>query len=143
VNRNLILVDTGPLVALLRRSDTHHELCVDQARLLPFPFLTSRPVVTEASWLLRDTPGTVDALLGQTEQGLVQPLNLDSDPIGWLRSFMAKYSDLKPDFADVSLCYLAEREGISSVFTLDRRDFTVYRSSQNRPFRLLPESMTR
>jgi uncharacterized protein len=142
VNRNLVLVDTGPLVALLRRSDSQHESCVAQARSLPFPFLTSWPVVTEAAWLLRETTDGVDALLGQIEQELIHPLELDAATAGWLRAFMDKYSDLRPDFADASLCYLAEREGISSIFTLDRRDFTVYRTSENRPFHLLPEALT-
>jgi hypothetical protein len=40
--------------------------------------------------------------------------------------------------ADASLCYLAEPERIDRIFTLDRRDFVVYRVRQNQPLVLLP-----
>jgi hypothetical protein len=36
---------------------------------------------------------------------------------------MAKYESLRPQLADAALAYLAEREGIDTIFTLDRRDF--------------------
>ena len=49
-----------------------------------------------------------------------------------------KYADLHPQLADVSLLYLAEREGISTIFTLDRRDFSVYRTKAGKPYKLLP-----
>ena len=139
MNRSSILVDTGPLVALLRPSDAHHQRCVEQSRSLPFPFLTSWLVVTEAAWLLRETSNGVDALLNQIEQGLLKPLELDSGAISWMRSFLAKYRDLGAQVADASICYLADREGVESNFTLDKRDFSVFRSRKNKPFRLLPK----
>ena len=45
---------------------------------------------------------------------------------------------LHPQLADAALIYLAGREGIDTIFTLDRRDLAVYRSARNRPFRILP-----
>lgn len=36
------------------------------------------------------------------------------------------------------MVYLAEREGIDTVFTLERRDFSVYKLAGNRSLRLLP-----
>lgn len=56
-----------------------------------------------------------------------------------MASCLQKYCDLQPQLADVSLVYLAERDGISTVFTLDRRDFSVYRIKQNQPLDLLPQ----
>jgi len=35
--------------------------------------------------------------------------------------------------------YLAEREGIDTVFTLDRRDFTIYRTTDGRALAIIPE----
>ena len=48
-----IIVDTGPLVALLVRTDDHHGWAVDQLRALPPPFLTCEPVLAEAAHLVR------------------------------------------------------------------------------------------
>jgi hypothetical protein len=49
-----------------------------------------------------------------------------------------RYSDLRPQLADLSLLYLAQRERIGTVFTLDRRDFTVFRDHRGRAFNLIP-----
>jgi len=49
---------------------------------------------------------------------------------------------LSPPLADASLVHLANRESIDTIFTLDRRDFSVYRLARNRRFRLLPELLT-
>lgn len=135
-----ILVDTGPLVAMLRPDDAYHRTCIDQARTLPYPFLTSWPVITEAAWLLRTSSDGVSKLLEQMERGLVTPLDLDAAAVPWIRTFVEKYRDLGAQLADASLCYLGEREGLNTVFTLDRRDFTVYRARDNRSYVLLPES---
>jgi predicted nucleic acid-binding protein len=51
---------------------------------------------------------------------------------------MKEYEDIRPQLADAALVYLAEREGIDTIFTLDRRDFGVYRSARKRPFRIVP-----
>jgi predicted nucleic acid-binding protein len=52
---------------------------------------------------------------------------------------MKRYADIRPQLADAALVYLAEREGIDTIFTLDQRDFSVYRSGRRRPFRILLE----
>jgi len=51
---------------------------------------------------------------------------------------MAQYENLDPQLADACLVYLAHRENIDTVFTLDRRDFSVYRTSVRKPFHLVP-----
>jgi predicted nucleic acid-binding protein len=53
-------------------------------------------------------------------------------------AFRGRYQNLKPDLADAALAYLAEREDITTVFTLDRRDFATYRRQDGRAFDLLP-----
>ena len=55
--------------------------------------------------------------------------------------FFAKYQDLRPQLADACLCYLAEREGIRTIFTLDRRDFSVIVDRQGKPFRRVPGAL--
>ena len=52
---------------------------------------------------------------------------------------MDRYRDMGAQLAGVSLVYPAEREDISTVFTVHCRDFSVYRFKSNQAFRLLPE----
>jgi predicted nucleic acid-binding protein len=75
------------------------------------------------------------------EHGLVTPLELDAAAAPWIRAFIEKYRDLGAQLADASLCYLSERERVDTVFTLDRRDFSVYRTRGRQSLVLLPESI--
>lgn len=135
-----VLVDTGPLVAILSRDDEHHELCVNSLRSLATPLLTCWPVLTEAAWLLRRHPRVVRQLLSSINGGLLSLLPLseaDSTPIAEL---MGRYEDLRPQLADAALVYLARRERIRTIFTLDQRDFSVYRGTGRRAFEIVPEA---
>jgi uncharacterized protein len=71
--------------------------------------------------------------------GLVELLPLTSLEARSIADVMKKYQDIRPQFADAALVYLADRDEIDTIFTLDRRDFCVYRSARRRPFRILPE----
>ena len=52
---------------------------------------------------------------------------------------MKRYEDAGLQFADAALAHLAERENIRTVFTTDRRDFSIIRLKRNRMIALLPE----
>lgn len=134
-----VIVDAGPLVAILNRLDSQHGSCHKQGLELPRPFITTCPVITEAAWLLRHTSGGVSGLLRMISEGLLECYELDADAAIWIDDFLRKYADQSPQLADASLMYVAENENIDLIFTLDRRDFGVYRLSSNQPLRLLPE----
>ena len=134
-----VLLDAGPLVALLDRNDSWHERCGVQLHELVPPLLTCWPVLAEADWLLRAHPAAVQHMLGWVQSGMIQLLPIGEDAISWTMTFMRQYQKLKPQLADASLVYLAGREDIDTVFTLDRRDFSTYRFGRNRSFRILPE----
>jgi predicted nucleic acid-binding protein len=134
-----VLVDTGPLVAVLSRADQHHEACVEVLRTLPAPLFSCWPVITEAVWLLRRYPGAIQQLLGSIEEGLLGLLPLQGSEAKAIAEVMRRYRDIKPQLADAALVYLAERESIDTIFTRDRRNFSVYRTSRKRPFQILPD----
>jgi hypothetical protein len=133
-----ILVDTGPLVAIASARDQHHQLCVEQLWLLQPPLLTCWPEITEAAWLLRHQPSAVNRLLGSFGVGFLRMLMLDDKAPSWVATFLKRYRKMGAQIADAALVYLAEREGIDTVFTLDRRDFLVYRLGNGRSLRILP-----
>lgn len=122
-----VLVDAGPLVALVNRGDSHHRRCVDALKTIRDPMLTVWPAVTEALFLVRDSWPAQAALLEMIESRVVELLPLDEDDVPRMTALMGKYRDLPMDLADAALVRVAERERLRHVFTLDQRDFRVYR----------------
>jgi uncharacterized protein len=95
-------------------------------------------VLAEASYLLRASIDAQSRLLNWIYNGSVQLANLDRDDVPRIRELMLKYHDLPMDLADAALVRVAERDQIHRVFTLDRRDFEVYRPARISRFRILP-----
>jgi predicted nucleic acid-binding protein len=73
------------------------------------------------------------------DSGLVQIADLDQTAVPWIIGFLERYASAEAQLADAALMYLAEREGIDTVFTLDRRDFSIYRTTDGRALSILPE----
>ena len=134
-----VLADTGPLVAILSQNDQYHEVCVKMLEDLPGPLLTCWPVITEAAWLLREYPLAIEKLLRSITDGFLEILPVRGTEAKGITDVMKRYASLGPQFADAMLVYLANRENISTIFTLDRRDFSVYRTGRKRALRIVPE----
>ena len=123
----MILVDAGPLVALLDADDQYHKKCVAALKVLQEPLVTVWPPVTEAMYLLGDLPKAQEALWEMLARGVLQLLPLDHTDVPRMRELMSKYADRPMDLADAALVRVAEREGIRKIFTVNRKDFGVYR----------------
>ena len=134
-----VLVDAGPLIALFNVNDPQHETCAAQMDGLQPPLVTTWPVLAEAAWLLRKRSDLVQTLMQGGLDGLFSIPEIGLDALPWLIAFIARYQNLQAQLADATLVFLAERENIDTVFTLDRRDFSIYRFGRNRSFRILPE----
>ncbi len=137
----MIAVDAGPIVALFDRSDNKHEICHDVLKSIRLPLVTTIPVLTEAFYLLNFSYHIQDDLWEFIVQDKLKIYNLNSSLLKRCRELMKKYHDLPMDFADASLVAVAEAENISKIFTLDHKDFKVYRTKNGRLFRLLPARM--
>jgi predicted nucleic acid-binding protein len=133
-----VLIDTGPVVALFSKNDEHHHLCTDALSALTPPLFTCWPVVTEVAWLLRKRPDTLQKLFGSFAGGLFALLTLDATDVPAIAAIMKRYESSGVQFADAALAHLAERENIRSVFTTDRRDFSIIRLKRNRSLKLVP-----
>jgi uncharacterized protein len=134
----MILVDTGPLVALIHQDDEHHEVCKKTFSSIGEPLGTVWPVLTEAMYLLSFSLTGQIALWEMIESGAVELLALGAEDIARMKELMRKYRDLPMDLADAALVRVAERERLRRVFTVDRRDFQVYRPSRIGRFTILP-----
>lgn len=121
-----VLLDTGPLVALLDRRDFHHQWAKAQFALIQPPLLTCESVVSETCFLLKDIPQgsqTIMALLASRVVTLAFSLAEEIRPVAML---MSRYANGPMSLADACLVRMAEQHGNYFVLTLDR-DFTIYR----------------
>ena len=118
--------------------DNDHAVCVDVLKSLRRPLLTTWMPVTEAMYLLDISVAAQGALLEIVERGVLKVISLGAEDLPSIRALINKYSDQPMDFADASLVHVANRERLHEIFTLDRRDFGVYRLKQNRSFTILP-----
>lgn len=133
-----VLVDTGPIVALLDRSDAEHAAVTTALESLRDPLVTVWPVVVEAMYLLAFSWRAQKALWEILETGTIRLLGLDAADLPRMKQLMEKYRDRPMDLADAALVCAAEREGLRRILTLDRTDFTVYRMARKGRFTLLP-----
>ncbi len=134
----MTLLDAGPLVALVHASDQEHDRCRTALGSIRRPLCSVWPVITEALYLLDFSWEGQDAVWAMLEEGGVTLIALDGGDVPRMRELMRKYRDLPMDVADAALVTVAEREGITRVFTLDRRDFEVYRPAKIGRFSLVP-----
>jgi hypothetical protein len=134
----MILVDAGPLIALIHEDDNEHQRCREAFAALNEPLGTVWPAVAEAMHLLSFSLQAQEALWEMIEMGAVEILRLGIDDVPRMKELMRKYRDLPMDLADAALVRVAERERLRRIFTLDRRDFQIYRPSRIGRFVILP-----
>jgi len=126
-------------VALFTATDSHHRLCVDSFATLAPPLFTCWPVLTEAAWLMRKQPRPLDRITDAHAAGMFEILPLENGCLTEIATIMRRYEDAGLQLADAALAHLAERENIRTVFTLDRRDFSIIRLKRNRALSLIPD----
>lgn len=136
----MILVDTGPLVALFDPKDDDHAETQGRFKRLSQALVTTVPVLTEAFHLLGPDTRGAQALRQFLGAGGMRPWFLGTGSLHRAFELMDQYSDQPMDLADASLVAAAEVLRCTTVFTIDRRDFMTYRARigrTHRAFRLV------
>lgn len=132
------LIDTGPLVAYLNRTDPEHARVAERLDGFDGRLVSSSAVVTEAMHFVSAGPHGPRALAEFVAESSLEVYDATRPPelpaVVW---FMEKYRDVPMDFADGTLVLLGDALNVRDVLTLDRRGFSIYRSRRGRPFRLV------
>lgn len=123
----MILVDTGPLVALFNAREQFHADCHARLRSSTAPLVTTLPVLTEAFFLLSPESRWSDCLRLFVANGAMSVHYSSDAELARAFELMETYRDCPMDLADASIIAAAETLGTRKVFTLDRRDFDAYR----------------
>jgi predicted nucleic acid-binding protein len=131
-----LLIDSGPLIALLDRSDQHHKWVVEQLSHLSTALVTCEGAITEATHLLQDAgvkPWGVLELINR--EIIAVRFDLDSN-LNRVLSLMKKYEDTPMDFVDACLVAMAEEKPDCKLLTLDS-DFRIYRRFERQTIPLI------
>jgi predicted nucleic acid-binding protein len=123
----MILVDTGPLVALFDPMDADHGRCRRVLQEIDEPLYTTVPVLTEAFHLLGAGSIGGARLRDFIAGGGLLVWFLDPESLARAFALMERYADHPMDLADASLVTAAELCRTRKVFTIDRDDFATYR----------------
>lgn len=136
----MIVVDTGPIVALLNDRDDHHVRCRDFLSTHPGPLLVPTTVFTEVCLLAERRRGTRAelAFLTDIRNGLFTLIDSTSTDLDRIAELVETYTDLPLGSVDASVIALTERLGLDAVATLDHRHFSVVRPRHTSALTLLP-----
>ena len=134
-----VILDTGPLVALLDAGDKTHDWTIRQFQQITGPLLTCESVLAEAMYLLRSLRPAQEKILEWIERSvLLCPFTL-ADEAAQVRRLWKKYADVPMSLADACLVRMAEKFDDHAICTLDS-DFTVYRKHGREPIPLITPS---
>lgn len=134
-----MLCDTGPLVAILDRSDVYHTRCMFVLSTLHEPLITTWACFTEAMYLVGKYLhiGAQDALWQYLEEGILCIHFSAEAEQRRMRVLMQKYRDTPMDLADASLVVAAETLNLRQIFTTDG-DFYLYQIHGKTSFEVMP-----
>lgn len=134
-----LILDTGPLVALVDRSDPDHDRCrqlvnaATEVRIVP---VCAR---VEIEYQLRPWRGGFSGLMRDVEAGRLEVHVPDSTELARASALVEEYADLPLGLVDATVLGCVERLRESKVATLDRRRFSVVRPVHVGHLQLLPE----
>ena len=131
-----VLIDTGPIVAILSPADSYHSICVAQLQRLTPPLFTCWPVLTEVAWMLRDD--RVGERLQRAFTNGFLGLSLGEEDIPSIARHLSRHQSARLQIADAALMHLARREHCSTIFTLDRKHFRMM-LGKSKKLRLIPD----
>ena len=132
------LVDTGALLAIANAKDRWHRACLDVLPALRYPLIATTAVLTEAFYFASKKQGLTQRVWTFIRDAGITVAPIGDEDLPALEALMRRYAHRPMDFADATLVHVAEREGLSTVFTVDHDDFETYRIGRNAKFRILP-----
>ncbi|NJS36902.1 MAG: PIN domain-containing protein [Brachymonas sp.] len=123
-----VIVDTGPLVALLNRQDSAHDWVMLQMADIRPPMITCEAVLAEATYLTSRIKGAREALVEMIGENFLSIGLHVEDQHAALLAMLKRYVNVPMSLADACVVRLAELHPKSPVFTLDS-DFNIYRKN--------------
>ncbi len=133
------LIDTGAILALVDRDDEWHASCLEAYNRSKLPLLTTQAALTEVFHLTRGDRRQIASVWLLLRSGALQMSTIGDEELPQIQALMDDYADRPMDFADATLVYVAGRESMSVILTVDHDDFETYRLPGRKKFTILPK----
>lgn len=133
----IAILDTGPWVALIDRSESRHAECVQWLKNFSGRLYSTEAVLTEVLYLLNFSIIAQCAALDFILESVVEIVPANTKSLKKTKSLMKKYADLPMDFADATIVCLATDAGIQNIVTFDKKDFAIYKLSKTKSFTII------
>ncbi len=131
------ILDTGPWVALIDRSESKHDICVQWLKNYSGKLYSTEAVLTEVLYLLNFSVKAQTAAIDFVLKAVVEIIPSTVESLKKAKNLIKKYSDLPMDYADATIVCLAIDTGIHDIITFDQKDFNIYRVKKQ-PFVIKP-----
>ena len=131
------ILDTGPWVALIDRSEAMHDRCVKWFKQYTGKMYSTEAVLTEVLYLLNFAVDAQAATMEFVLESVVELVPVGIDSLNRIKTLMIKYADLPMDYADATIVCLAMETGIRNIITLDKKDFSIHKIKKQ-PFVIMP-----
>ena len=136
-----VVVDTGVVLAAADADDSWHGPASAVVEERPADQLVlPAPVAVEAAWLIgsRLGPATEAAFVASVGAGDFSLVELTATDWARCAVLIGRYADLDLGLVDASVVAVAERLGITTLASIDRRDLLVVRPAHCDAFELIP-----
>jgi uncharacterized protein len=135
-----VLIDTNILLALAFPKDPNHVKARSAMRELTDERIVAAPVLPELFYMVSDRMDYASAIsaFNLARSRVYRIEALIADDMARMSQIMTEYQDSKFDFVDVSIMALSERLNVTHVYTLDRRDFMIFRPKHCSYLTLVP-----
>ncbi len=134
----IAILDTGPWVALIDRSESRHTECVQWLKSFSGRLYSTEAVLTEVLYLLNFSITAQCAALDFNLESVVEIVPSSSESLKKTKNLMKKYADLPMDFADATIVCLATETGMHNIVTFDKKDFVIYKLPKKMNFTIMP-----
>lgn len=134
------IIDSGPLIALFDRSDIYHTKVLNFLKSYKGKLVCSWAVITEVSHMLDFNLKVQIDFLKWCEIGGVEIYDISQSELASIIKMMEKYSDIPMDLADGTLMYIASKEKIKNIVSIDS-DFDIYRTLKKQSLKNLLNSL--
>ncbi len=137
----MIVVDSGVLIATADVDDRHYPSCTQLLDERGDEFVVPAPVIVEVCWMLgRHVSIDLEAdFLTSLAEGELRVEPLQPDDYRRMAELVETYYNLPLGAVDAAVVAVSERLGVTTVATIDRRDFSVVRPRHIDHFELVPE----